>query len=215
MIRTIKTKAQSEARKKRNQLIIGIFISLLMVSSIVGYALLSGYGEENQNQKKQEYNNYVFTKTEEGWQTKVNVAGNEIFLTSFFLPSELENITTEGRPFLSDFQGKTIYIIANNLSERRAASIFASALGKFVLRIQLACSEEEANESFCSENNLPVKSCEDASFTTLVIEIKEGKEETEVKTNVNYKNSCLIIEGNSHDLIRASEKAIFMIFGII
>ncbi|UZE93862.1 MAG: hypothetical protein IB618_03820 [Candidatus Pacearchaeota archaeon] len=205
----LKSKAGKEAKKKRSQLIIGLFIVFLMVFSVVGYAFLSGTKPEQQGQET--YNSYVFIDTPEGWKTQISIESKSYTITTAFLPQELENITIQGTPLLNAFKGKTVYIIANNLSERQAAISLYSNLNKIVFRMQLACSEEESETEFCLENELPIKSCDDATLEITIVEIKE----TENEPIVNYKNNCLIIEGKGTDLVRATEKSVFIIFGIM
>lgn len=210
-MRPLETQARKEARKKRNQVILGIFISLIMLLSVVGYAFLSSYSEELQDQAK--YKEYTFKKTLDSWQTKVNVGARQIDLITFYLPSEVENISAEDSLLLSNFIDKTIYIVANNLSERQAATSLAINLEKIVFRMQGACSSEEQETEYCIENNLPIKSCDDATLDTTIIMIEE--DETLQEASINYKNGCLVIKGNGSEIIKAAEKAIFMIYGII
>ena len=139
------------------------------------------------------------------------IEGKAHRITTAFLPQELENISSQGTLLLSAFKFKTIYIIANNVSERQAASNLYTNLNKIALRMQLACSEKEAESEFCLENELPIKSCNDASETVTIIQI----EETETEPNITYKNNCLVIEGKGSELVRAAEKSIFMAFGIM
>ena len=206
-MKPLKTKTRKEAKRKRNQTIIGLFIAFLMVFSIMGYALLSGTRQE---QSQEIYNGHEFKQTAEGWQTQISIENQAFTLTTAYLPKEVENISMKGTPLLSAFKFKTIYIIANSISERQAASSFYINLEKIALRMQLACSEQESESDFCVENNLPIKSCDDASNTVTIIEIKETNQ-----TSITYKNNCIIIEGKGSELVKASEKSLFVVFGII
>ncbi len=213
-MRPLETKSRHEAKRRRNQRLIGIFIAFLMIASTIGYAILQGTeGEHSQA----EYNNHKFVKTESRWQTQIKINEKLVILNTFYLPQELENITTQGKPLIADFKDKNIYIIADSTNERQAAAKF-SILDNFILRMQLACSLEQENSSFCLENNLPVKTCNDADFSTIIIFLDDNEtdaETEETETNIKYKNSCLIIKSKGTELIKATEKTIFMIFGII
>ncbi len=209
-MRPLETKKGKEGKKKKNQMIIGLFIAFLMIFSVVGYALLSGY--QGQEQGQETYNDHIFTKTQEGWKTQVSIENQAFIITTAYLPQELENISMQGTPLLDSFRFKTLYIIANDASERQAASSFYTNLNKIALRIQLACSEEESETEFCLENELPIKSCNDATFETTIIEIKESETE---EASITYKNNCIIIEGKGNELVKAAEKTIFVVFGII
>jgi len=229
-MRNLHTKTRKEAKQKRNQIIMGVIIIILMTTSVIGYAILSGKEEQ---QEKTIYKDYEFIKTNSGWQTQINRANKNIILNTEYLPQEVENITNIGRPFLEDFINKNIFLIISSNTERNAAYIFNS-LSLFTLRIQFACPEEKINSSFCIDNNLPIKSCNDTRFDTTIIkiqdlEITENQETNNTETNntkinesiinfepsVNYKNQCLIIKGKDEELVKASEKALFMIYNII
>lgn len=214
-IETRIVREKKESRRKRNHTIIGLFIAALMIFSILGYAILSGQ-RATEIEEQKEYNNHIFTETDQGWQTQINAGNKIITLTTSYFPKELENITTQGKFFFSDFNAKTIYIITNASTEK-AASKLAFSLNNIALRIQAACSENESETDYCLDKNLPVKTCSDVSFQTKIIELKlkETGNETETEPKIIYENSCLIIQGKSQELITASEKAIFMIFEIM
>lgn len=208
-MRPLETKTIKEKKRQRINIIIGIIIAVLMIASVIGYALLENYQNQNEEQTIK-YKNYKFIKTESGWQTQIKVLEQSTILNTYYLPQELENISIQGTPLLADFLNKAIFIVATTNTEQQAALEY-NVFNKIALRMQLACSPEQENSTFCLENNLPIKSCEDADWQNTIIIIKE----TENETSVNYKNSCLEIKGKGTELIKANEKAIFMIFGII
>lgn len=207
-IKPLKKEHNTEAKKRKRNIAIGLFIIFLMVFSIVGYAFLDGNFNESQKIK---YNNYEFTTNGEYWQTKVKISGQEQTIITNFLPSDLENISLSGNILLSDFQNKIVYYIANNSAdERNSLGILDNEIKKYYLRAQLACSEENENLSHCS--NLPIKSCDDANSEILIIKINSIENST---ASINYKNYCIEISGQGIDLMRASEKIIFKSYGIM
>ena len=222
-LKTLETKKAREEKQRRNQVIMGVFIAVIMVTSIAGFALWNRPVEEGQ--KTEVYDNYEFIEFEGLWRTQLDIEGRDIVLNSFYLPQELENITTKGKPLLADFRKKIVYITINSASSetQQAFSEFWSTLNTFVFRIQIACPKQEANSSFCIERNWPIKSCDDADSSTAIIIINEQKakeeeeveEAKEIETSINYKNGCLVINGKNTEIVKASEKSIFMIFGIM
>jgi len=202
MIRPLETRETRERRERKSKTIIGLIITIIMVLSIVGYALLWGNSNESIEEK-----GYKFFKTEKGWQTTVKIEGKKFTLLSYFLPSELENVSLNGAFALKDFRNKVIYITIYSDDEDviTAASFFRN-LEPFVERIQFACPKEKENESFCSD--LPIKECK-SDFNSAIIVIKKGD-----KPKVSFED-CLIIEGEGLELIKAVQKAIFKIFGIL
>lgn len=217
-MRQLETKKRKQAREQRNKTILGLFIAAIMVFSGVGYALWQREPADG-NENIVEYNNHTFIRTEKGWQTEVTVNNKNFILESFYLPKDLENITVQNNPSFFDFNNKVIYIAADDDKEKQAAYILNTALNQFSQRIQLACSEQEANETFCLENNLPIKSCESADFNTAIIIIEKQEtqenETSENLTTINYKESCLIIKGKNSELLKAAEKAVFIIFEVM
>ena len=210
-LETKEVRAKKESGKKRNHTIAGIVISVIMLFSIVGYAFLSGQGTEEDSGTR-EYNGYLFIETESGFQTQVTIQNTGIALTSLYFPEELENISTNTGLLLSDFNNKIVYIVTNTSTQIPAYKL-SQSLNSIALRIQAACSEQEAETEFCIERNLPIKTCEDADFQNSIIILKETEPGTETK--INYELSCLTLEGSKDELIKASEKVIFMIYGIM
>lgn len=215
-IRPLETKESAEKKKNRNAIVIGIVIAAIMVFSTVGFAILESYSGKQQSQgygNQTTYRNYQFVRTEAGWQTLLKISDKDIAINTFYLPQELENLSSQGKPLVSDFVDKKIFIIASSNIERQDASEY-NILGDFALRIQIACSKENENTSFCLENNLPIKSCDDVDYDTAIIMLQELND-TGTEASVNYKNSCLVVKGNSAELLKATDKSILMIFGIM
>lgn len=214
MMKQIETKEQKEKREHKQKLFIGLFVSFIMLFSSVGYMIGShGNNSEEQNENIKQYNNYTFTRIQQGWTTEISIEGNKIQLVSANFPGDLENISTNGKPFLSDFSGKNLYFVANSMAERQAASVFYSYFGDIANRMQFACPENEANDSFCVEQNLPIKSCNDVSKSTAIISIEEDVNST--AASISSQKGCLTIRGNSTGLRMAAEKSVFLIFGIM
>jgi len=214
-LKPIETKEQKEKREHRQRLFIGLFVSFIMLFSSVGYMIGNHSSSKNSagNESVRQYNNYTFTKISQVWVTNASIEGNNIQVVSSDFPGDLENLSTSGKPFLSDFSGKNLYFLANSAAERQAASVFYSYLGNIANRMQFACSESEANDSFCADNNLPIKGCGDVSKSTAIISIEEDVNST--AASIGSQDSCLTIAGNSTGLIKAAEKSIFLIFGIM
>jgi hypothetical protein len=126
------------------------------------------------------------------------------------LPQEVENVSSSGTPNVQGFYGKTVYIVATSTEEKEASLDFIVNFQNIVNRIQFACPEEEANESFCAD--IPIKTCADVTFENAIIIINEKENAT---SNLDYSSGCLKIEGSQGDEIRAMDKALFIMFGVI
>lgn len=216
-ITPLKTKHEREARKKqRLKIILGIIIAVIMVASTIGYAILEREQVQQQSENVTIYRNYTFTKTEQGWQTQFKINDKNIILNSYNLPQDVENISLQGTPLLADFLNKVIFITLNTATDiEQEATIQYSAFSNIALRMQLACSKNNENSSFCIEKNLPIKNCDDVDWQTVIVILEELPQESNDSAAIKYKNSCLEIKGKQEDLKKANDKALFKIFGII
>lgn len=215
-IKPIETKEMKEKREHRQKLFIGLFISFIMLFSSVGYMIgnhNSDSGETTDNENIKQYNGYTFTRISAGWVVNASIEGSIIQIVSANFPTDLENISTDGKPFLSDFSGKNLYFVASSNGERMAVSKFYPYLGNIVNRMQFACSKESENDDFCIQQNLPIKGCDDVSKTTAIIMIEEDENST--AASIGSQNGCLTIKGSTADLQMAAEKSVFLILGIM
>jgi hypothetical protein len=192
-MRTIITK-ESEARKrKRNQLIIGIILVVVMGLSTVGYSL-SGVSKTGDSSSSIVYNNIQFTKTAGLWYAK----SNELTFSFTYNPNEVEK-TNNVLNAISSYFGKPLYIYSK--SSNAVTEIYRNLVysNNIVLRMQEACPENES----CNED-IPIKNCEN-NF----IIIKEANE-----SRITQNNKCVIIEGKSEDLVKQTDSFLYKITGI-
>jgi hypothetical protein len=217
MIPKLQTSKEKEAQEKKKKRLFTLIIVGVLMLSTAAFALLSFQRQEEEQAVK--YKNFKFFKTERGWQTTVN--GAQLITT--WLPQDVENITSD-KIDGSALRGK-VYLVASSSAELQAAYELDSVLQA---RKQLACLPEHANESSCE--NLPLKSCEDASSEQTVIIFKELESKESEKSNKNERNEtltqqiqakisysdyCLSIEASKDELLKASNKVIFVLFGIL
>lgn len=201
MLKKIETKEGKKTREKK-KMIIGIIIGIILVASSIAFTVLQSY----ESTEEQKYNNYAFIKQESMWQTR---AGDTIIKTNF-LPQDVENVTAK-TPYISrdDFSNKIVYFVAKITEEKQAGYELSQYISPE--RMQYACLPDD-NGTECLE--LPGKSCEDVTENTAIIIIQDTSRTTN-ETKISYNQGCLEIEGNQDTLIKATEKAIFIMFGII
>jgi len=209
MLKPLESKEERDKKIKKRNLFLGVIIAIVMIGGTVGWAFLSG---DTGNVGQKNYNGFNFVQTENYWQTQIDLQGQKFLLQTSFLPGEVENVTSNfGNLDLNSFAGKGVYIIANFPGERQAAIEFAINLQNLLNRVQFACLKEDANESFCIDK--PIKSCEDADQNTAIITIHESEDIN--STTIDYNSGCLTIAGTAGDVIRAMDKGIFSMFGVI
>jgi hypothetical protein len=180
---------------KQNQLILGVGLIILMLFSVLGYAL--GGKSNNTSGRNIEYNGIKFTQDNSGyWNFELN--GNE-FLTKYH-PGEIQDIEFKGKMVLIDFNGDPVYFVGD--SQEPIAEL-ARNLEKFVLRIQNAC----INEEDC-EGDLPIKNC----FENNIIIIKEpGLDEFE---SISQQGNCIYITASYINQTRYADQFIYSILEI-
>lgn len=200
MIPKFKTAKEREAKEKKTKRFFGILVIAVLSLSVAAFALMS-YSPPQTGEK---YGKFTFTREIEGWQTQVN----DYFLLTTYLPQEVESINHSGIFILEDFQN-VVYFVAKSESERKAANELDKVL--LALKKEIACLPKDFNESACM--NMSVKSCGDASFIQKIVVFEENDDIN--KTSIEYKNNCLTIKGDSVNIIRAIDKVIFLLFGII
>ncbi len=190
--------AEEEARKKkRNQIILGVFLALIMVLSTVGFALQGGLGNSGTSDQVSgtgneiEYNGYKFVSQNGLW-----VLGNFVFRHT---PQQVPDIIpgSEIKP-AANYQGKPAYVY----SEDEEAEIeIAVNLGQLAQRVQKACPEGVV----CNGGeDLPVKTCNDNFI--IVRESNVG--------SIRQENNCVFIEGQKEQLTELADQFLFKILGI-
>ena len=192
-----------------------IIIAVLFLGSTIGFVFLYSRGNTGEA-GIYKYDGYKFIKTEQGWQTSTQFGG----ITTAFLPKDTLEIECDC-PSLNyqTIQAQKVYVIAITGAEINAANEFLRNIA--FNKIQRACLPEDANAVGCE--NLPLRNCSDANTQTKVLIFKESasiesKSEEQgmskfLKARVSFNNDCLTIKGE--DLIKASDKAIYKVFGVI
>jgi hypothetical protein len=173
MLRKIKTQEEIDKAKKRNQMIIGGVLILIMVLSSLGFSLLSRDDSGGVSSIKE--GNKEFFLENGFWKLDI---GGQIAVFRY-LPSELEDVSIEGSYDLNKYISQPVYFI--NVNESEGISEILNNLGGYFLRYQEAC----LNNSLC-DKDLPVKDCDENLI------IFEGGNESRVYQN----ESCVYLSGD-------------------
>ena len=201
MISKFQTLKEKEEKDNRTKRIFSLVVVIILALSTAGFALLSSSGRQNEGNV---YYNFEFSPTNEGWQT---IVGDYYILTQY-LPQEVDYINHSGMLDKEDFQG-VVYFVTKTEAENQAAE----ELSKLIIAAKkdYACLPENQGEAECL--NKSIKSCEDATRIQKIVIFNET--ESKENASITYENNCLEIKGKSEELIRAADKAIFLLFGII
>ncbi len=186
-ITKIITKEEKERKVRRNQIIMGVLLIVLMVLSTVGFAFTDNFN----NEEKIKYNNVKFTKDSGYWSFNVN--GNN-FLT-LFSPKETEDISSI-EISIQDYIEKPLYLIGD---DGEHFSEIAINLNGIVKRINRACLDEKD----CKED-FPVKDC-----SNNIIIFEDSKENM-----IDKKENCVFIKSGYSEFIRYTDRFLFDLLDI-
>ena len=185
---------EEEARKKKkNQIILGVFLTLIMVLSTIGFAIQGGLGNsgtsgQGSSENEVEYNGYKFVNQNGLW-----VLGNLVFK---YTPQQVPDIGS-GIKLAANYQGKPSYVY----SEDEEAEIeVAVNLGQLAQRVQKACPD-----GLICDEDLPVKTCND-NFIII--------REDNTSSSITQENNCVFINGQKEELTALADQFLFKILGI-
>ncbi len=198
MIPKFKTIEEREKQEKRVKKFFAWFVIAILFFSVIAYSIMN-IGFNNQTR----YGKLNFEQTSEGWKSKIG----DFFIFTQFHPSEVEDIESSLNFDNEDFSN-IVYLVAKTENEREAAGEIKKNL--LSLKKDFACLPEDSNLEDCL--NMTIKSCSDANYLEKIIVFQEK----DAETSIIYSNDCMSITGkNSFELSRASDKALFMILGVI
>lgn len=184
-MRRIQTKEALEKKKRKNQILMGVVMTSLLLLSTLGYSLMSG----NKNDKS-EINEFGIDFYRENGLWVADFDGDRFAFQN--LPSEVSDVEVNGTFILGQYSGQPLYLVDVN----QGASEIINNIGKYILRYQEAC----LINSTC-EGNWPEKDCS----SNLII-FESGNE-----TKVYQDENCAYIVGDS---IKAADAFLYRILGI-
>lgn len=190
-MRKIKSAADVTRVQRRNNIILGVVMIVLLTLSSVGYSLMSADGES-----ENVVSELGFDFVRDGGLWKVNI-GTEIF-GFMYLPSELgdvdvDNISVE----LGIYFGQPLYFV----NPGEGVGEILNNIGRYILRNQESCFLEDLGDLTSCEGNLPVKDC----GSNLIV-FYEGND-----TRVYAEENCVFISG---DVLMGSDAFLYEVLGI-
>jgi len=189
-MREIKTREEKERSKRINQILIGITLSLVLVTSVVGYSFFSSRGGNSGEKRAEEYRGLKFVQEGEWWRTEIS----GYTFTFKNLPQDTLNYVPINLS-ISSYANKPLYFVAE---ERRGVNEINMNLKQFVMRSQFACLENEK-----CEEDLPIKNCSDN-----VVVIKIGE-----KDSIRQEGNCVYLD-YINDSVRVADSFLYKILGV-
>jgi len=176
-MRKIITKQSETRKRKRNQLMIGAILVLVMGLSTIGYSLSSGGTGDSSSSII--YNGIQFTKSSGLWYAEIN----DLTFSFSYNPKEVEKTETIVNS-LNSYSEKPLYIYSEN--SNAITEIYRNLVysNRIVLRMQEACPEGQT----CTVD-MPTKNC-----TNNFIIIKSANE-----SKITQTDNCVFKEGKTED----------------
>lgn len=196
-MRKIRNKKEEERIRKRNNLVMTILLSLILLFSIGGYSFMGGDSSEKNSNKIIDYNGLKFYNQNNYWMSdngdfNIIIKNNPNNLSDIKISNSLKGI--------NNYYNKPLYIYSENPSATQEIhNNFNLKTNSIVERIQEACIENKT-----CDKNLPIKDCKD----NLII-IKESEE-----TQIYQQENCVFIKANNTEITKATDKFLLNILGI-
>jgi len=195
-MRKIISREEKDKKTRRNQLILGAILILIM---LFGYGAISLNSKDDTNEESRiGYNGIEFVKDNSGyWNFEVQ---GEQFIT-LNNPEEISNISFLSHLNLNYYSNKPLYFVGD-IGEG-SSEISRNLAERFVLRIQQACLNEEE----CL-GNFPIKNC---SSDNIIIFKEIADNETE---KMYWEENCVFINSQYANQTKYADKFLFSLLGI-
>lgn len=192
-MRRINTAHSRKKKQKRQNMILGIALIIVMFGSVFGM-VVGSFGQSKNNSNSLEYNGFEFFE-QNGFWFLVHERGTFVFKNN---PKEVLDISQK-LSSLDSYYEKSLYI-SSNFNEA-TSEIYGNLFqqNKIVQRVQFACLKGDK-----CEGDLPTKDCEN-NFIIL--------RESSI-SKIYQDKSCVFIEGKKEDLVKLVDEFLFNILGI-
>ena len=190
-MRKIGSATERKRKNKRNQVILGIGLVIVMLFSIVGFSFQTGNSGSTNVQETKIYKGYTFFKINNLWVTEI---GDFQFIFSNF-PDDVPKISGNVK-FINEYADEPLYIASDRVD---AGGEIVLNLNQIAQRIQSACFAGKV-----CEEDLPIKTCED---NLIVISIGD-------ENSIVQKDNCVFITGPESQLLKVVDEFLLKIIGV-
>jgi len=193
-MRRIKSKKEESKKEKRNQIILVTILVVVLLGSTFG-VVVNSFGNSNNEENEINYQGNEFIYQNGFWIFEV-----EEFVFYFLnTPYETEGVVVKNNVSkkISDYYNVPVYIYSENSDAE--IEIYRN-LYSLAERIQETCVEGIE----CSDETLPVKTCEN---NLIIIQESETNE-------VIQRRNCVYIYGEKENLIKTSDEFLFRLLNI-
>ena len=196
-MRRLKSKQNEVKKTKKNQMIIGMILIIVMFGSVFG--VIVGSFNNSEESADVDYYGYKFASQGSYWYTNVGstqfVFRFNPFETEYMYNKSITNLT-----YINSYQNLPLYIYSDNYESE--IEIYRN-IGQFAQRIQRACLI--GNEENC-DSELPIKDCNE-NFIII-------RENLNNESAISQEGKCVFITGEKQNLIKLTDDYLFRIIGI-
>jgi len=200
-MRKIISKEEKDKKTRRNQLIIGGILILIM---IFGYGAISLNNKGDTTEEDRiKYNGIDFIKDNSGyWYFEIQ--GQQFIIINN--PENISKINFLSILNLNDYSNKPLYFVGD-IGEG-SSEISRNLIDRFVLRIQQACLDEKE-----CKGNFPIKNC--SSDNIIIFKEISGNETEDNETETMYQEeNCVFIFAQYENQSKYADKFLFNLLGI-
>ncbi len=193
---------------KKNQLYFLLFILLIIGAVFAGRGYRAYKLSKLREANTIYYNNFKFVRSDGMWVTDVKFRNNVYQIPFRFFPAEVENVTEIGE--LKIFPLDTGYITFNpDDPELKYVALAAAELSINLANVlgsefYSACTKEW--QDVCPPK--PVVTCNSTNSSVFYIKVANS-------TAIEFKDNCIILQGKGFGLVKAVDKVLYMMYGII
>lgn len=188
-------KERKKKKEKRNQIIIAIILSVLMIGSMAGIML-------NQKNTTNKYNGYKFKVTEQGYVTEVN--NKQFYFTH--LPNQIEEFKISNS-FSQKLQNSDVIQVLFE-PETQSAMYLDYIRLDFEKNFNQAVISLITNES--TKYNYNIGSCDNATEKMPMIYFIEDN-----NNSISVDNNCLIVKSRQNTFLLFRDVIMYTYTGII
>jgi hypothetical protein len=181
-----------------------ITIALLLVTSTIGYLMLSGFNDTTSQTIK--YNGHSLTRDQNG--VHANVEGRKLDFT--FEPSQLDSSPLNKSVQAKIANAPVVYLTSDPYD------LGAEPIGLVYYQIGQALGDKSGSyaiTAFTNVNvyNVPVITCKNASVATPVIYLRTANSSSSL-----FENNCYTIDAkDTADIVMFRDLMLYQIFGIV
>ncbi len=202
--------SKREKIEKRNKIIIGVVLSLFMLSSLLGFLGNNSNSDSDTNKFTLELSNgkYQFVRKQDSiGNLYYEVTSDNKIFNVFYVPDQLNTIDID-QNIVNQIKDSHFFYLTFDPDETDLT--YVDYL-RFDLRNNIPQTKyfQDAVLKPSDIYNLPIITCENATLQTPVIIIKQGN-----STNITMTNNCINLEFAQYQLLQIRDLLVYSMHGI-